>query len=615
MLCLFAILALSSVQARPIDKRDSSTDSVFQNTLQTSGALAAMIPLLLMHCHLKTSGFKLSRSFWTSTDFLMWVLLGFSAVIWTTFVFLSAYVYQDMPCSALTKWACLGRLAYVPWILITAFCFWVLRLAYYTCFTKWQSTKHGGANPKTQTKGEPFQRWWNVESAQRLTDRGFDVYIRDYSHVLVLAPVLLTAVGAFNDGQYTISLLNIVGVIIFLHGVPEINVYGTSPHTYDAHCIRIPLVTDLNPSFIYILPSTKFGFDAVYSRRIDSEYLALDKNKADLKPSYSCPEGDRQSWIAKYHSAMRDVIVQHNKNVSPLPIKELEHLARWLCPKTGDQPLQLKTCRRVKDANLIGRELVMALLHCENLVFENSLRLPPPLQKEVWKLRPAENGGITDLLNISGSEEDNRESVGTYLSKVWRCFLSSWGKLLSRAAPAIIDAGVHSPSADVFDIQEKNLYEVSEEEQDGPADVTRSQKGLHGFCAAVKRVYKIFGEDIVGETFIHENFIRGQHPPEKSVAFKETPGTMESYIEKLWDACYAVDPSTFGALYLWSSVWYMEMGNGNGYHITPFQPKLEHYYPSNWLMGWRDIWFIAVLSQLLSMLPTILSYFLGSAIS
>jgi hypothetical protein len=598
MLCFFTLLTLSIVQARPVDKRASSTDSGFQDTLQTSGALAAMVPLLLMHHNLRRSGFKLSRSLLASTDLLIWLLLGFSATIWTTFVFLSAYVYQDKPCTTADKSACLGRLAYVPWMLVTAFCFWLGGLVTFEKLWLGRLATFIGFK-------KPY--------SQRELD--ITIYVTDYFPVVVLGPILLTTIGAFKDGQYTISVLNIVGVMIFLYGVRGIDAYRDSPHVYDAHYIRIPLTTDLDPGIVYILPSEKYWFGAIYSPRIESEHLALDEFKKDLEQfelkekedpkEKKDPKEYKLSWIRKCRSAMRNVIVKHNKNVAPLSRKELNYLAGWLCGNPKRQPNKFRQilawlcCKpqpqaqphhhSVKylptaNANLIGRELIMALLHCESLVSKMSLILDTELQDEILKLRPVEHGE-PDLVKMSGSDEKpkgihHRESNVVVLSKARSAEADSLGMSGETKKPSV---------------------NVAEGEQ---------VDDLGGFLTAARSVYKIFNEECPKR----ETFTKGK-PPNRSIVFEEVPDKMDSYVKDLWKICYDIDPSTFGALYLWCSVWYKDMGNSNGYHITPLKPDPNHYPLSSWLIRWRGTWFTCILSQLLTMLPTILSSFLGTAIA
>jgi len=477
----------------------------------------------------------------------MWYLLGFSAAIWTTFVFLSAYVYQDKPCMTSDKWACWGRLAYVPWILITVFLFWLGGLVYFA----WTKKPQLG------------------QSKRRGPD--FVTHSLAYFPIVVLAPVLLTTIGAFKDGQYTISLLNAAGVIIFLYGVRESNVYRDSRLIYNADCIRIPLAADFDPGTVYILPSANYGFDAIFSRRIESEHLALDEFKKDLE-QLNPTDNHGEPWIRKCCSGMRSVIIKHNKNVPQLRLDELNYLARWLCCMHQTQPQPIR-CRRIPGGNLINRELIMALLHCESLVHGMYWRLDPEVQEEIQKLRPGKYSEPEKKW-----KESRRESTVTFLSKA-------------------SSAGAGSLGMSVDDKAKEPVVNVVE---------VKSQDGEEGFLAAAKRVYDIFGE----EGFDLKTFTKDL--PTKSIA---VPHPIDNYVGKLWDKCYAVDPSTFGALYLWASVWEMDMGYSNGYHIAPFESDTRHYYLSSWLISWRGIWFMSILSQGLTMLPTILSSFLSAAIS
>ncbi|PMD53962.1 uncharacterized protein K444DRAFT_634755 [Hyaloscypha bicolor E] len=81
--------------------------------------------------------------------------------------------------------------------------------------------------------------------------------------------------------------------------------------------------------------------------------------------------------------------------------------------------------------------------------------------------------------------------------------------------------------------------------------------------------------------------------------------SMDDYVGQLWDHCWKVDPSTFGALYLWTAAWYIDLGNAYNIHIAPPQPSGE--YMTNWRMRWRPSWNAAVMCQLIILLLTILS--------
>ena len=94
--------------------------------------------------------------------------------------------------------------------------------------------------------------------------------------------------------------------------------------------------------------------------------------------------------------------------------------------------------------------------------------------------------------------------------------------------------------------------------------------------------------------------------------------SVKSYAEGLWEACWAECPSTFGALFLWTTVWYIDVGN-IGFHAQPLVPQGTSLYSISdgpdymtvWRMQWRHRWHTAILCQLVVMLPTIINGFLS----
>lgn len=89
----------------------------------------------------------------------------------------------------------------------------------------------------------------------------------------------------------------------------------------------------------------------------------------------------------------------------------------------------------------------------------------------------------------------------------------------------------------------------------------------------------------------------------------------ERYAGKLWTHCWEAYPSTFGALYLWTVVWYIDVGN-RGFHTTPLIPSGSGWrgccaykmcdYVTAWRIGWRDLWHLGVHCQMVAILPVIL---------
>jgi hypothetical protein len=101
-----------------------------------------------------------------------------------------------------------------------------------------------------------------------------------------------------------------------------------------------------------------------------------------------------------------------------------------------------------------------------------------------------------------------------------------------------------------------------------------------------------------------------RQPPLRSiiaVSNGETPQEIDEYVGWVWNKCWATEPSTFGALYLWCSVWYIDMGNvPGGIHIAPLKPNhSDATYGPEWRMMWRHIWATSIICQLLVLIPTV----------
>jgi len=94
----------------------------------------------------------------------------------------------------------------------------------------------------------------------------------------------------------------------------------------------------------------------------------------------------------------------------------------------------------------------------------------------------------------------------------------------------------------------------------------------------------------------------------------------EKYAGELWNRCWEAYPSTFGALYLWTAVWYIDVGN-KGFHTTPLIPVGNRRssfwidrgpdYVTVWRIPWRNLWHIAVRCQMVVILPVIIGTAFG----
>jgi hypothetical protein len=124
----------SASEARQLSGRSPDpADSAFQNSLHLSAALAGMVVLIVLEYSVHAVGYLLSRAWWRATDSILWILMGLISATWTTFIFLSAYIWEgnsDNPCSKDPSGPfCATRLAFAPWILNGVFLWWCVRLA------------------------------------------------------------------------------------------------------------------------------------------------------------------------------------------------------------------------------------------------------------------------------------------------------------------------------------------------------------------------------------------------------------------------------------------------------------------------------------------------------
>lgn len=364
---------------------------------------------------------------------------------------------------------------------------------------------------------------------------------------VVWAPMILTMVGAFVSGLYTLGALNISALIYFLHAIPEDDYFLEAPHVCEIDDVRIPVASPLESCTVYILPSEGHGFEAAFSRKVLSEHKIIDTDLAALEPL-----GEGKWTLDACRAAMNKAVLARIGTVAmsnPDKNNQLRDLARWLYEPGDYSPLGLKVPR---NKNLIGREVVMALLHWERLVFERRWLLDDILRKKVWRLRCPSHGGA-----------------------------------------------------------------VPYKGEDPEFPVVGSGPGIKGLKEAVAYVYKILpSEEKVGDNFPSPLPYPTSAGTSQPSWITDTPcvsginpntTTLDEYAGDLWEACWKADQSTFGALYLWTAAWYMDLGNAYNVHIAPLQPPEKPEYMTNWRMRWRHSWNTAVICQLIILLPTILN--------
>ena len=137
-------------------------------------------------------------------------------------------------------------------------------------------------------------------------------------------------------------------------------------------------------------------------------------------------------------------------------------------------------------------------------------------------------------------------------------------------------------------------------EADGSTPTIGYREGLSGYQEAVRHIYALFDE-IVDPAALS--------PPQISLpnssALGRRPHSTEDYVGSLWTLCLEHSESTFSALYLFCSIWFIEVGNTGGFHIFPFQCLSHQGDRVAWQIIWRQGWYECILAHLIASSPLI----------
>jgi hypothetical protein len=484
-------------------------------------------------------------------------------------------------------------------------------------------------------------KWFVIH---KIRDRSMAILV----WALVASAVVWTAVGAFRTQLFTLGMLLSASVVILLGCfiVPIGHIHRE--HYYAMDDIRMPLHSPVEQGIVYILPSGKYGFDATYSQTLDSEQRVLDANLKFFDPLHL--DGD---WtLKKCRVAMQDFIEsQMKKIVIDSDIKDLAfwlywHRRDWTDIETAvseligsdrlnelklsgeyedwrnvvtQHPLRDRECKmRTGCGTLIGRDLVLALLLWEYLVFERRWQLqvdcePMLTVPMVWRLRDSKHSGAVFVDNGAVVQNENSPKPKTMGSSPGLAgFLEAVGevyRIVGKESDGDIDVLKEGDTGDL----EKGCS-VRQESVSRNEDTDKTKIAYRG-QEKTKALLKSLKTDKLPKTTIvkfsnKESYWNSDGKP--NVKFSP----FEKYAGELWDECWAECPSTFGALYLWTTVWYIDVGN-IGFHTTPLVPgggtgswmDNEPDYATTWRIPWRGLWHATVRCQVVVLLPTLIGSF------
>jgi len=533
-----------------MSKRATSFSSFsVENGLHQAAALSSMTLLVTAHRAIMNTGFTLRRH-GLSTDAFVALAVGVIATIWSALVIASGVFIGQRPCLSGVE-VCLARLAYAPWMMSLLFVFWAVAYAHELLYiaAKERTIKIGNSRDEESTGRQKaasmidrilcsnWLRLWRMKSSRGALDwsGSVDWKFKLAMFLTMVSAVGITAFGAIWTKLYTVGMLNLVGLALFMLGAGGSNRYTAAPHLYTADMLRVVLDTRHKEGTVYILPYKGRGFDAVWSPKIDYEYREVDEGS----PLSSQPNAEVKVR-AKGHLRDFSLRLAAFNSATEMTASEVKDLAIWLyTPRSAPKEMKRIACIRAPGIHLMGHSLMSALWHAEYLVFMQRHLLDSDLVRLVGTLRGSRTTGM--------------------------------------------------------DI-EKGARQIG------------NRPGLEGYQEAVRYIYSLFDEPVDSNALVPTS-----KPPISSEVMSVCPETIEGYVAALWDHCILTQESTFAALYAFCYFWMLDIGNDsvNGWHGFPLRSRDREGDIVSWHVIWRQAWYGAVIAQLTSMSPIILSAFVA----
>lgn len=379
---------------------------------------------------------------------------------------------------------------------------------------------------------------WNLKATRGPFDWSHSVNPITYRTIVVLLSMVVSITSIFSiaEGDQVQGVFNIIGLVVFLFSGTRNNPYVKANHRYQADMLRVILPTSHHEGTTYVLPSAKYGFDAVWSPKVEDENIEADQQAMALFQSLRS-----EKWSLKEPlERIRHIVASYQERVVMMT-NELEALARWIYLDDSDSAQAMRSihCLRAKDTHLIGRDLMFALCHAEYLVFMGQGRLSHEMQLKIGTLR---------LMKRSGASLHDASNSGCIGYK----------------------------------------------------------EGLDGYREAVEYVYSLFNEPLDQSALSFDCT-----PPLFSQALSKTPASINDYVADLWNISCLHSESTFTALYMFTLVWSIELGNCNGFHLFPLRCRNREGDLVSQQIVWRQAWYSGIISQLLSVTPLFFGAFVG----
>jgi hypothetical protein len=592
-------LPLSAGKPTELTELENGNDTSILSFKEEQGihqavTLSSLAILLILHRGLMQDGFKLRRNgihfchhIWyrvlLGTDVMVGLGIGALSILWTAVIVISGYHSGIKPCT-ISRTACLGRLSYIPWLLLGLFVFWIL--AYLS------EAIALGAIPAHHNVRFYVRKFgiWQVDTKCTCSYSNWSGSIRPLWRGIffasIAAPITVTAAGAFQSDLWSTAFLTLAGWFLFVLGVGGENTYNEAPHRYAGDYLRVVLPSRHEYGLAYVLPSEHEPFHAIFNPRIEYEHRFADGVERHLRET---PSEARRNFVPDIRNAMASFSA-----ACCLHEHQLIEFTEWLyqvrfveegAVQKADphhKPYSVLASYRAAGTQLIGKDLMYALCHAEYIVFQRREELEA-LQEEKYQKE-----GKRRIWIDKHSKCECECKHGCELE----CNCENYCEGSCKPSVKNIDGLV-------FILRwrrERAKIEYDEWVHPRPKISMSKRRGLKGLEYAVKYVYRLFGEtldycwddlskssvaatdisqskasnriDTCKETYVkpfashfpsgkelrHTYWHHGKHP-------KKAGKTIEDYMGETWDECVNTQETMFAALYAFTCHWRDDIGN------------------------------------------------------
>ncbi|KAJ9161022.1 hypothetical protein NKR19_g2725 [Coniochaeta hoffmannii] len=388
---------------------------------------------------------------------------------------------------------------------------------------------------------------------------------------MICVSVTATSLLSIAYGPSPVAgILNLAGLSLFVLSGTTRNPYATAPHSYGDDSLRIALPTTHHEGTVYVLPGpglgpgSSGGFDAVWSPKLAAEHADAD---AQMMTLFAHMRGDR--WGPAEPLERLRTTLAHYQARTRISVGQAERLAAWIYLDDDED--------EDEDEDAGGG---------------------------VAK-KPGRGAIISDEERASLRRIECRRAPGVHLIGRDLMFALCHAEYL-----VFMAAGRLRPetAAKFGRLRLERRSGAGPGTDPGADTVGYGRPGLEGYRQAVEHVYAMFDLPVDRAAVV---FDEATTPPSFSFALSGEPASIDEYAGQLWDLSCRHSESTFSALYFFTTVWAFEVGNVNGFHLFPLRARDREGDVVTQLMLWRQVWWAACVSQLVSLSPMLFGLFVA----